>query len=110
MSVAPSVGASLGHAAAVAETQGAERGLALLEELPQELVAAHQPYWVLRGHLLTSLERPLEAWQAYKRAIAFTEDRAIGAYLGGQLVGALEQFWGEALERLRRGLGDKVLR
>ena len=110
LSVAPSVGASLGHAAAVAETQGAERGLALLEELPQELVAAHQPYWVLRGHLLMSLERPLEAWQAYKRAIAFTEDRAIGAYLGGRLVGALEQFWGEALERLRRGLGDKVLR
>ncbi len=101
-SVAPSVGASLGHAAAVAEAQGAERGLALLEEIPQHLVANHQPYWALRGQLLRSVDRPLEAWQAYERAISFTEDRAISAFLCGRLVGAMEQFWDEALERLRR--------
>jgi len=102
LSVAPSVGASLGHAAAVAEAQGAERGLALLEEIPQHLVANHQPYWALRGQLLRSVDRPLEAWQAYERAISFTEDRAISAFLCGRLVGAMEQFWDEALERLRR--------
>jgi predicted RNA polymerase sigma factor len=102
LSVAPSVGASLGHAAAVAEAQGAERGLALLEEIPLPLVARHQPYWALRGHLLTNLGRSLEAWQAYQQAIAFTEDRAIGAFLCGRLVGAMEQFWDEVLERLRR--------
>ena len=31
-------------------------------------------------------DRPLEAWQAYERAIAFTEDCAIGAFLGDRLV------------------------
>lgn len=102
LSVAPSVGASLGHAAAVAEAHGAERGLALLEEIPQQLVAKHQPYWALRGHLLMGVERSLEAWQAYERALAFSGDRAIGAFLYGRLVGAMEQFWDEALERLRR--------
>jgi hypothetical protein len=44
----------------------------------------------------------LEAWQAYERAIALTEDTAIGGFLRGQLVGAMEQFWDEALEQLRR--------
>jgi RNA polymerase sigma-70 factor (ECF subfamily) len=102
LTVAPSVGASLGHAAAAAESQGAQRGLDLLEEIPQQRVANHQPYWTLRGHLLMGVNRPLEAWQAYGRAIAFTEDRAIGAFLGGRLVGAMEQFWDEALERLRQ--------
>jgi len=102
LSIAPSVGASLGYAAAVAEAQGAERGLALLEDIPQQLVAKHQPYWALRGHLLMRVERSLEAWQAYERAIAFTGDRAISVFLFGRLVGAMEQFWDEALERLRR--------
>jgi len=102
LAVAPSVGASLGHAAAVAEAEGAQRGLALLQEIPQQLLANHQPYWALRGHLLMSVERPLEAWQAYERAIAFTDDRAIGAFLRARLVGAMEQFWDAALERLRR--------
>jgi predicted RNA polymerase sigma factor len=102
LSVAPSVGASLGHAAAVAEAQGAQRGLALLEEIPQQLVSNHQPYWALRGHLLMSVERPLEAWQAYERAIAYAADPAISAFLCDRLVGAMEQFWDEALERLRR--------
>jgi RNA polymerase sigma-70 factor (ECF subfamily) len=102
LSVAPSVGALLGHAAAVAEAQGAERGFALLEEMPQQVVANHQPYWALRGHLLKGVGRFLEASQAYERAISFTEDRAIGSFLRGRLIGALEQCWDEALERLRR--------
>jgi RNA polymerase sigma-70 factor (ECF subfamily) len=102
LSVTPSVGASLGHAAAVAEAEGAGRGLALLEEIPPQVVANHQPYWALRGHLFMSVDRPLEAWQAYERAIAFTEDRAIEAFLRDRLVGAMEQFWDEALESLRR--------
>lgn len=77
LSVAPSVGASLGQAAAMAEAEGAGRGLVLLEEIPLQLVANHQPYWALRGHLLMNVDRPLEAWQAYERAIAFTEDPAM---------------------------------
>ena len=101
LSVAPTVGASLGHAAAVANAKGAERGLALLEHIPQQLVSNHQPYWALRGHLLMGLDRPLEAWQSYERAVAFTADRAISAFLCGRLIGAMDQFWDEALERLR---------
>jgi predicted RNA polymerase sigma factor len=102
LSIAPSVGASLGHAAAVAEAQGAESGLAMLETIPPQIVANHQPYWALRGHLLQSVGRFLEASQAYARAISFTEDRTIGSFLSGRLIGAVEQFWDEALEKLRR--------
>lgn len=91
----------MGHAAAVANAKGAERGLALLEHIPQQLVSNHQPYWALRGHLLMGLGRPLEAWQSYERAVAFTADRAISAFLCGRLIGAMDQFWDEALEGLR---------
>ncbi|MBV8054232.1 MAG: hypothetical protein JO071_03220 [Deltaproteobacteria bacterium] len=101
LSIAPSVGASLGHAAAVANAQGAEHGLALLEQIPQQLVSDHQPYWALRGHLLMGLGRPLEARQSYERAIAYTADPAISAFLRGRLIGAMEQFWDEALEKLQ---------
>jgi hypothetical protein len=102
----PDLDAALDWAARcpAAATHGAERGLALLEEIPPQLVAKHQPYWALRGHLLMSVERSLEAWEAYERAIAFSRDRAISAFLSDRLVGAMEQFWDEALERLRRAI------
>jgi predicted RNA polymerase sigma factor len=101
-SIAPSIGASLGHAAAVAEVDGPESGLAMLEGIPPQIVANHQPYWALRGHLLKSVGRFLKACHAYGRAISFTEDRAVGSFLSGRLIGAVEQFWDEALEKLRR--------
>ena len=47
--MAPTIGALVGRAAAVAEARDAETALPLLEELPAERVATYQPYWALIG-------------------------------------------------------------
>src|SRR5262245_1449847 len=49
---APTLGIRVGQAAAVAEVRGAEAGLAILDALDGSDVAAYQPYWAVRAHLL----------------------------------------------------------
>ncbi len=78
--LAPTIGALVGRAAAVAEAQDAQAGLALLQALPQEAVAAYQPYWALAAHLLARLGRP-EADAAFDRAIGLCEDEAARDFL-----------------------------
>jgi predicted RNA polymerase sigma factor len=78
---APTIGALVGRAAAVAEAHGAARGWALLEAIPGEAVERYQPYWALAAHLLTRLERRGEAVAAYDRAIGLSQDPATREYL-----------------------------
>jgi RNA polymerase sigma-70 factor (ECF subfamily) len=47
-------------------------------------VAAYQPYWALRAHLLKAVGRIGEAREAYTRAIGLSEDRAVREFLAGQ--------------------------
>jgi RNA polymerase sigma-70 factor (ECF subfamily) len=82
--LAPSVGALLGRAAAVAETRGAATALALMEEISPALVTAHQPYWALRADLLRRLGRETDAHLAYERALGLTEDPAVRQFLTTQ--------------------------
>jgi RNA polymerase sigma-70 factor (ECF subfamily) len=77
----PAIGASIGHAAAMAEACGAESGLALLLEAPIGSVEAYQPYWALRAHLYRRLGRRDAAAECYGRAIGLTEDPAVRAWL-----------------------------
>lgn len=77
--LAPSIGALVGRAAAIAEAHGAEHGLAALDQLAEAAVAAYQPYWALRAHLLARLGRPATA--AFERAIGLSEDAAVRAFL-----------------------------
>ncbi len=84
----PTLGALVGHAAAIAEAKGVEPGLALLEALPSEAVSSYQPYWALSAHLLRRLGRQALARQAYTRAIGLAEDPAIRAFLVGQAASA----------------------
>lgn len=77
----PTLGALVGHAAAIAEAKGLEQGLALLDTLPLESLKNYQPYWALRAHLLKRLGRKVEAKQTYIRAIGLAEDRAIREFL-----------------------------
>lgn len=77
--VHPSVGAQVGHAAALSESRGPEAGLARLEALAE--AQAYQPYWALRAHLLRQLGREGEAASAYDRAIGLAEDPAIRKFL-----------------------------
>jgi RNA polymerase sigma-70 factor (ECF subfamily) len=74
--LAPTLGARIGQAAAVAEAQGPAAGLALLAGIERTAVAAYQPYWAVNAHLLQCLERP-EASEAFARALELTADAAI---------------------------------
>ena len=79
--IAPTLGALLGRAAAVAEAQGPAAGLALLETIDPELAAQHQPYWAVRAHLLQALGREHEAQLALHEALRLTEDAAVRSFL-----------------------------
>lgn len=81
---APTVGAFVGRAAAVAEARGAAEGWALLGEIPAAAASRYQPYWALAAHLLTRLGRPAEAAGAYDRAIGLSQDPAARDYLVAQ--------------------------
>lgn len=77
--LAPTIGAQVGQAAAIAEARGATAGWTLLEAIPAEAVASYQPYWALAAHLLRRLGQPAGA--AYERAIGLCEDPAMRAFL-----------------------------
>jgi RNA polymerase sigma-70 factor (ECF subfamily) len=79
--LAPTVGALVGRAAAMAEALGPADALASLDALPADLVRDYQPFWALRAHLLPLLNRPAEARVALDRALGLTEDPAVRAFL-----------------------------
>ena len=82
--LAPTIGALVGRAAALAEARGAATGWALLEAIPADAVDSYQPYWALAAHLLTRLQRPDAAATAYSRAIGLCEDPAMREFLTRQ--------------------------
>jgi RNA polymerase sigma-70 factor (ECF subfamily) len=78
---APTVGAFLGRAAALAEARGPAAGLVGLEEIDDNTARMYQPYWAVRGHLFSRAGRVREALEAYDRAIDLTDDPAIREFL-----------------------------
>jgi RNA polymerase sigma-70 factor (ECF subfamily) len=81
LKLAPTLGARIGHAAAVAEVNGPEAGLALLNEIELAVVGAYQPYWAVRAHLLKKPGREAAASEALERAIGLSEDDAVRRFL-----------------------------
>jgi len=79
--VSPTLGARVGHAAAIGELDGPESALSLLCAIEAASVKAYQPYWAVRAHLLKRLGRQREAADAYDLAIGLTEDDAVRAFL-----------------------------
>jgi predicted RNA polymerase sigma factor len=79
--ISPAVGTRTGYAAAVAEANGPEAGLELLDNIEAEAVSGYQPYWAVRAHLLQRLGRTREAEGAYDRAIGLAEDPAVREFL-----------------------------
>ncbi len=79
--MSPTIGRRTGYAAALAEANGAERGLAILDAIDQDSVSAYQPYWAVRAHLLQLLGKGSEAQHAYDRAIVLAEDPAVREFL-----------------------------
>src|SRR6202050_2913788 len=79
--ISPTLGTRTGYAAAVAEARGAEPGMAALDAIDSDYVAAYQPYWAVRAHLLRRLGKTPEALDAFDRAIGLTEDPAVRQFL-----------------------------
>ena len=79
--LAPTIGRRTGYAAALAEANGAEQGLAVLDAIDQDAASDYQPYWAVRAHLLQLLEKGPEAQHAYDRAIGLAEDPAVREFL-----------------------------
>ena len=82
--IAPTLGALLGRAAALAAARGAADAWASLSALPPEAIQNYQPYWALAAHLLKCLGRFDEANAAYGRAIGLCMDPAVRAFLAQQ--------------------------
>ncbi|MEB3267741.1 MAG: DUF6596 domain-containing protein [Leptolyngbya sp.] len=81
MQVAPTLGAWVSQAAAIAHSQGIDRGLAHLTALDAAAVQNYQPFWALKAHLLQQLGQGDAAQVCYTRAIGLTEDPAVRAFL-----------------------------
>ena len=79
--VSPTLGTRTGYAAAVAEANGPEAGLAVLDGIDPEEVSVYQPYWAVRAHLLQRLGKTSEAVDAFDRAIGLAEDHAVRQFL-----------------------------
>ena len=77
----PTLGARTGYAAAVAEANGPEAGLAVLDAIDIRAISGYQPYWAVRAHLLHRLGRLREASHAFDRAIGLAEDPAVRHFL-----------------------------
>jgi RNA polymerase sigma-70 factor (ECF subfamily) len=79
--ISPALGTRVGYAAAVAEAEGPEAGLAALETIAPDAVSHYQPYWAVRAHLLQGLGKTHEARDAYDRAVGLAEDPAVREFL-----------------------------
>ena len=79
--ISPVLGTRIAYAAAVAEANGPEAGLELLDDVEAEAVSGYQPYWAVRAHLLKQLGETAAASEAYDRAIGLAEDPAVRKFL-----------------------------
>jgi RNA polymerase sigma-70 factor (ECF subfamily) len=77
-----SVVVAINRAVALAEVQGAERGLAALDALGDDArLAQYQPYWAARAALHARAGHTVAAAEAYERAIGLESDPAVRAFL-----------------------------
>jgi RNA polymerase sigma-70 factor (ECF subfamily) len=79
--ISPTLGTRTGYAAAIAEANGPEAGLVILDAIALDDVSGYQPYWAVRAHLLQRLGKTPEASDAFNRAIGLAEDPAVREFL-----------------------------
>jgi RNA polymerase sigma-70 factor (ECF subfamily) len=83
VSIAPTLGARVAHAAAVGRVEGAQAGLEALDAIGEE-GARFQPAWAMRAHLVAEAGRTEEAVRAFERAISLTTENGERKYLERQ--------------------------
>lgn len=96
LALAPSVGAHIAHAVAVAHARDARAGLALLEAIEANRVASHQPWWAARAHLLAMDGSHEAAAAAYGRALALTVEPRLRDWLAARRQSELAAAGGDA--------------
>jgi RNA polymerase sigma-70 factor (ECF subfamily) len=79
--LAPTTGALVGRAAALAEAIDPASGLRALDAIDPETTRNYQPYWAVRAHLLHRAGRTGGALDAFDRAIGLTEDASTRQFL-----------------------------
>jgi predicted RNA polymerase sigma factor len=86
LAIAPSTGARLAQAVAVARATGdAAAGLALLDTLDGAALATHQSWWAVRAHLLDLAGRSAEAAEAHWAARRLTTSPAVLGWFDARL-------------------------
>lgn len=78
---APTVGAQVGRAVALAESGNVTAGLNVLEAISSDRTANYQPWWAARAHVLQKMKRQSDARSAFERAASLTDDPALRTYL-----------------------------
>ncbi len=91
--IAPTIGATVGYAAALGKAVGAQEGLDALHQIDAKVRAVFAPAEATRAYLLSELGRTQEAFAAYEQAISLTVEPPLRQYLqtecaelGGKLV------------------------
>ncbi|MEM6277538.1 MAG: DUF6596 domain-containing protein [Pseudomonadota bacterium] len=79
--LAPTIGATVGYAAAVGKSIGAQEGLDALMRVEAKVRASFAPAEATRAHFLSELGQSQEAAAAYTQAIALTEEPPLRRYL-----------------------------
>jgi len=73
---------AINRAVAIAEIEGAQEGLAVLEaQARDKRLLQYQPYWAARAELLSRIGRIAEATEAYVQAIGLETDPAVRRFL-----------------------------
>ena len=84
--IAPTLGARVGHAVAVGESQGPEAALQLLHALADlHDIAAYAPYWAARAHWLALHGDASAAIASYRTALRLHTGQAERDYLQGRI-------------------------
>lgn len=84
--LAPTLGARVGHAVAVGESQGPAAALQALTAIAdQHDIAAYAPYWAARAHWLAQRGNTLESVESYRTALRLHTGQAEREYLQGRI-------------------------
>lgn len=84
MTLAPTIGAAVGHAAAVGEAFGPEAGLKCLDQIEAEIQGSFQPALVVKAHLLAASGEDAKAIEVFSKAISLTTQTPIRRYLAAR--------------------------
>jgi RNA polymerase sigma-70 factor (ECF subfamily) len=81
----PTLGARVSHAAVIGRAKDAQAGLQELDALDPRDIAAYQPYWAVRAHLLSLANDQAAAAEAYVTAIGLSDSPAVRHFLNQRL-------------------------